>query len=85
MEFTNPFSVDEEKVSESGSQDFKRMPAPDAPSATPAPQPAALAAVDAHPLVGEWYLPKNLWTILRYKSGSYLWKALTHGMMGEYI
>ncbi|KDQ29751.1 PHO4 superfamily [Pleurotus ostreatus PC15] len=77
----HPFSVDEEKVSETGSQDFKRMPAPDAPAVPPAPQPAALAAVDAHPIVGEWYLPKNLWTILRYKSGSYLWKALTHGML----
>ncbi|KAF4575367.1 hypothetical protein EYR40_004889 [Pleurotus pulmonarius] len=72
------FRADEEKVSETGSQDFKRAPAPEAPAP---PQPAALAAVDAHPIVGEWYLPKNLWTILRYKSGAYVWKVLTHGMM----
>ncbi|KAF9023893.1 putative Sodium:inorganic phosphate symporter [Hymenopellis radicata] len=51
----------------------------DAPAAPSAPLPAALKDVDAHPIEGAWYLPKNLYIIARYKSIPWLWFIISHG------
>ncbi|KAJ8519669.1 hypothetical protein ONZ45_g3389 [Pleurotus djamor] len=75
-----PALIDEEKVSDSGSATDLKQRIPDSTPPPPA-APPALEAVDAHPIVGAWYMPGNLWTILRHKSVPFVWNALTRGMM----
>ncbi|KAJ2926674.1 hypothetical protein H1R20_g10430, partial [Candolleomyces eurysporus] len=45
-----------------------------------AAQPSNLAdQVEAHPIVGPWILPKNLWIIARHRVFPFIVKVLTHG------
>ncbi|KAF8912665.1 sodium:inorganic phosphate symporter [Mucidula mucida] len=65
--------------SDDSSADEKHEPTDAPPAASGAPLPAALKDVDAHPIEGGWYMPKNLYIIARYKSIPWLWFILSHG------
>ncbi len=68
--------------SDDSSADEKQEPTDAPPAASGAPLPAALKDVDAHPIEGEWYRPKNLYIIGRYKSIPWVWFILSHGTKG---
>lgn len=69
---TDDISADD-KVSEEGSQEIR--PKTTAPAAPAAKVPLAEVEKDPHQIEGLWFLPKNLWIIVRYK----LPRMLTHG------
>lgn len=76
--------LDTEKASSSSEPDHDLQKEKNAASSAPAPQRhhsrlSEEVEKDPHPIEGAWAEPKNLYIILRYKAGPWLWKLVSHG------
>ncbi|KAK0223966.1 sodium:inorganic phosphate symporter [Armillaria fumosa] len=69
---------EEKLVSEDASSDEKEESPAEAPPATGSSTAPALKE-DPHPIIGAWYLPRNIYIFFRFKFMALLYKVLTHG------
>ncbi len=69
---------EEKLASEDASSDEKEESPADAPPATGSTT-APASKEDPHPILGAWYLPRNIYLFFRFKFAVLLYKVLTHG------
>ncbi|KAK0484613.1 sodium:inorganic phosphate symporter [Armillaria novae-zelandiae] len=68
---------EEKLASEDASSDEKEESPADTPAIGSSTAPASKE--DPHPIVGAWYLSRNIYVFFRYKFAALLFKILTHG------